>query len=53
MNRLRPVAAVMLAAFLLSACGKKGPLYRPDEAPPKKEQSPPAGSPAEEASPAN
>lgn len=34
------LAALLLAAALLAACGNKGPLYLPDSAP--KEKRPPA-----------
>jgi predicted small lipoprotein YifL len=43
---LRSLALAVLAVAVLSAaCGKKGPLYLPDEAP---RQAPPAGAPAQQ-----
>jgi predicted small lipoprotein YifL len=38
------VLAALAAAMLAGACGKKGPLYLPDEAP--RRATPPAGAPA-------
>jgi predicted small lipoprotein YifL len=37
-----PVIAVLLALLLVTACGKKGPLYLPDRPPPDHKQSSPA-----------
>jgi predicted small lipoprotein YifL len=40
------VLAVLAVAALSAACGKKGPLYLPDEAP--RQATPPAGAPAQQ-----
>jgi len=48
-SRIRPLRCAILAALagatLLAGCGQRGPLYLPDQTPPKKRlsQSPAAG----------
>lgn len=36
---MKPFSVVVCSVFLLAACGQKGPLYLPDEAPPPKPYS--------------
>lgn len=36
---MKPFSIVVCSVFLLVACGQKGPLYLPDEAPPAKPYS--------------
>jgi predicted small lipoprotein YifL len=38
---MRTLCLTLLVALLLSACGQKGPLYLPDQPPPKKDRARP------------
>jgi len=38
LSGMRVLCLILLVAFLLPACGQKGPLYLPDQQPPKKER---------------
>lgn len=38
---MRFACLILLITFLLPACGQKGPLYLPDQQPPKKERARP------------
>jgi predicted small lipoprotein YifL len=35
---MRKICVLLLLAVVLSACGQKGPLYLPDDEPPKKDR---------------
>jgi predicted small lipoprotein YifL len=46
------LVALALSALALSACGQRGPLFLPDEAPTEVKQNPPPATPAPETTPA-
>jgi predicted small lipoprotein YifL len=43
---VKRASAILAAAVLLAACGQRGPLYLPDQAPPKKRLASAAASAA-------
>jgi predicted small lipoprotein YifL len=36
---MRTICTLLILAFLLAACGQKGPLYLPDQQPTKKDRT--------------